>query len=231
MNNNIVTTVIKTFGELYGAILKQVRLSRLSNPQTFIIVLLIIILPCLLLSYWIWTAREKPVRLVYRGVINAASDNHSIPDVQVSMRGRTDIAPTTSNTQGAFTLDLPAVNGQFQGTVLARHPDFTDGNQDITLQANTTGKPILLVPKPPPEHEWGGVVRDARGAIVVGATVLVEGVSASTRTGPDGRFSLKARTNQTANFVLITERDGRELGREYCAPSQNCTITTRQTKE
>jgi hypothetical protein len=173
----------------------------------------------------------KPLRVLYRGSVSAAATRQPVEGAEISLPGRADIGVQTSNEQGSFSFELPTVDGKFQGVLRVRHPDYDVAEKPIELQADTTGEPFLLAPKPLPEHEWSGVVRDARGAGVAGVTVTVEGASATTQTGPDGRFGLKARTQQTANFVLRVERDGKVLWREFQSPGQDITIPLKQTKE
>lgn len=175
--------------------------------------------------------RAKPTRLLYRGSVSAAATRQPVKGAEISLLGRADIGVQTSNEQGSFSFELPAVDGKFRGALRVRHPDYDVAEKTIELQADTTGEPFMLATKPLPEREWSGVVRDARGAVVPGVTVTVEGASATMLTGPDGRFGLKARTQQAANFVLRVERDGKVLWRDFQAPGQDITIPLEQTKE
>src|SRR5688572_31208737 len=76
----------------------------------------------------------------------------------------------------------------------------------LLLQA--TGNPALI----------SGVVRDSGGAVVIGATVIVQaatGATAQTVTGPDGRFSLAPLS--LGGTVLIVRASGfAEWRREVC---------------
>jgi hypothetical protein len=66
---------------------------------------------------------------------------------------------------------------------------FTAALLSLLLTAQTSGGVVV-----------GGVVRDAAGEVVSGATVIAQsrdGAEAAAVTGPDGRFSVKARTAST----------------------------------
>ncbi|MGH9753556.1 MAG: hypothetical protein ACREA2_12300 [Blastocatellia bacterium] len=173
----------------------------------------------------------KPLRVLYRGSVSAAATRQPVKGAEISVIDRADIGVQTSNEQGSFSFELPTVNGKFQGALRVRHPDYDVAEKTIELQADTTGDPFALTPKPAPEREWSGAVRDARGVGVPGVTVTVEGASATALTGPDGRFSLKARTQQAANFVLHVEREGKILWRDFQEPGQDITIPLKQIKE
>lgn len=173
----------------------------------------------------------KPLRVMYSGSVSAAATRQPVKGAEISVIGRDDIGVQTSNEQGSFSFELPTVDNKFQGALRVRHPDYDVAEKTIELQADTTGEAFMLAPKPLPEREWSGVVRDVRGVGVPDLSVTVEGAAATMQTGPDGRFSLKARTQQAANFVLRIERNGKVLWREFQEPGQDITIALEQTKE
>lgn len=221
---------------VYRAIIGKDIFPKLSSKQGYNILLWMITFTFLtaLAGMGAYVSITKPsaevTRLIYRGSVSAAADKQPVKGAEATILGRGDIAPQFTNEQGFFTFELPATAGKFNGTVRVRHPDYEVAEKAIELQADTTGEPLLLVPRPLPEREWIGTVYEADGSVVVGVTVKIEGTSAVTRTGVDGRFGVKVRTQQPDKFVLLVERDGKVLSREFHAPGQDISIFLSKAK-
>ncbi len=234
---------LQTLSDVYRAILNKELLTRLSRTQTFTVIRLILFLTAgvilsvvlivaavtIIVAYFAKPPGNKTTRLIYRGSVIA--DKQPVGGVTLSFDGRSDIGAQTSSERGNFTFELLTEAGKFEGTLRALHPAYDVAVRPVKLEADKTDEPLSLAPKALPEREWSGTVRDARGVALAGLTVSVEGTTATTKTKADGRFTLKAKTQQSANFVLLIERDGKAIYRDFHAPAPNIPIQLDITKE